>query len=160
MGKGRGRKKPKGGGRQVPPGAGVVGRPEKIPRQEATADYYDAHPSWSFAILDRFAPIGGWLQLSPESHDELLERFKAWEKSTWHDILVQGARQNHRIDVDRCCALSQQRLKNLGLNDLDQLVSLRVNNLARVIGILDRSVFKILWWDPLHQVCPTEQRNT
>jgi hypothetical protein len=146
--------------RKVPKGARTVGPPERVPRQQATADYQDAHPSWSFSILDRFAPVGGWVRLTTDDHDELLERFQAWEKSTWHDILMRDARNNHRIDVDRCCAASQQRLKFLGLDDLDQLVSLRVNTRARVIGILDRGVFKLLWWDPEHEVCPSPMPHT
>jgi len=155
--RGRGKKK---SSRTVPKGAGTVGQPKKVPRQQATADYHDAHPSWSFSILDRFAAVGGWVHLSTDDHDELLQRIQTWEKSTWRDILVRDARNNHRIDVDRCCAASQQRLKSRRLNDVDQLVSLRVNSTARVIGILDRGVFKLLWWDPFHQVCPVELPNT
>lgn len=98
--------------------------------------------------------------LREDHHDELLTRFREWEKGTWREILVRDARNNHPIDVASCCPESQRRLKANGLEDLDQLVSLRVNSTARVIGIRDRATFKILWWDPNHEVCPSQLRHT
>jgi hypothetical protein len=123
-------------------------------------DFHGAHPTWSFAVLDLVAPVGGWIHLRPEEFDIILKRFRQWETMAWREILVAGRKQNHPIDVVRCCPESQQRLKVLKLDDLEQLVSLSVSSKARVIGILDRATFKILWWDPHHQVCPSRQKHT
>lgn len=54
-----------------------------------------------------------------------------------------------------------ERLTDLHLEEfVDNLYSLRLNNTHRIIGIRDRQVFQILWWDPDHKVCPSAPKNT
>ena len=45
--------------------------------------------------------------------------------------------------------------KEIGLG-LDDVVSLRLSGPERVFGYLDNGVLVLLWWDPLHQVCPSK----
>ena len=111
-------------------------------------------------MVDFYAEVGGWKDLDVSERDEVLSRFQSWEKMTWKQILVDGKWRNHAIDVDQCCPEAQARLRSLKLDDYDQLVSLAVNSTGRVIGILDRATFQILWWDPNHQVCPSTQKHT
>jgi hypothetical protein len=147
--------KHKGPKHQVPSTAKTASQPEKRPRVgQNVDDFWGSHPVWSFARLDFYAEVGGWAKLDPDDRDELLERFRQWEKMTWKEILVDGRKQNHAIFVYKCCDKSKERLEHLKLDDLEELVSLRVNSRGRVIGILDRGVFQILWWDPNHGVCP------
>ena len=147
--------------RKVPLAAQTAAQPKKIPRIEEDVEFWKSPPVWSFALLDRFATIGGWIHLCPEDLDALLPRFQQWEKMTWAEILAEGGRKrNHPIDVSQCIPEAQARLKYLGQEDREQLMSLSVNSKARVIGILDRGIFKILWWDPKHQICPSHQRHT
>ena len=146
--------------RRVPAAAQVVTQPEKTPRVgKDTENYSRACPTWSFALLD---PVGafGWTHFQRCDLDELLARFREWEKMTWAEILAVGGKQNHSIDVYKCSKDAKERLKFLGLGDHEQLMSLRVNSKARVIGVRDRDIFYILWWDPDHQVCPSTQKHT
>ena len=111
--------------------------------------------------MDRFAAIGGWIHLDPNDLDALLPRLRQWETMTWAEILAEGGRKrNHLIDVSRCIPEAQQRLRDSGLDDQEQLLSLSVNSVARLIGVLDRATFRILWWDPKHQICPSHQKYT
>lgn len=43
---------------------------------------------------------------------------------------------------------AQARLKELRLDDFEQVVSLRLSGQERVFGIQDRRVLSLLWWDP------------
>jgi hypothetical protein len=152
-------KKGSKGRHQVPLAAATAAQPKKVPRVGEHVDFNRSCPVWSFALLD---PVGnfGWTHFQKTDLDELLARFRQWEKMTWAQILAEGRKQNHSIDVDKCCRSAQERLKILGLDDREQLLSLRVNSKARVIGILDRATFHILWWDPEHQVCPSTLKGT
>lgn len=116
-------------------------------------------PIWSFSILDIDGPFG-WSQLASEDLEKVLERFRSWETMSWHQIKVEGKKQNHSISVVQCSRAAQKRLAEIRLDDVDDLFSLTVQGEPRVIGILDRTVFKILWWDPEHQVCPSSLKHT
>jgi hypothetical protein len=145
---------------QVPPAAKTAARPEKVPRIGEDVDFWNSHPVWSFSLLDLVAQVGGWIHLQQDELDELLARFRQWEKMTWKEILAESRKQNHPIDVSKCSSVAQERLRVLKLDDQAQLMSLSVNSRARVIGILDRGIFRILWWDRDHQVCPSHMKHT
>jgi hypothetical protein len=148
------------GKHHVPPAAQTAGPPQKIPRVGEEVEFWNARPIWSFALLDLVATPGGWIHLRQEDLDELLLRFRRWETMTWGQILAEGRKQNHPIDVSKCSREAQERLRFLKLDDQEQLMSLSVNSRARVIGILDRATFRILWWDPDHQICPSQLKHT
>lgn len=146
-------------GRKVPKSAQTAPPPKKVPRGE-NVDFAKGHPVWSFSVLDLDAPIGGWSQLDPRNHvQEVLERFRNWETMTWAEILA-NKKRNHLIDVEKCVAPAQERLRELKLDDLDRLLSLGVNGPGRVWGILDGATFRLLWWDPDHAICPSSLKHT
>ena len=53
-----------------------------------------------------------------------------------------------------------QRLVEIKQDDLSQLFSLRISAKCRVWGILDGRVFKVLWYDPKHEVYPSTKGHT
>jgi hypothetical protein len=145
----------------VPSTANTAAQPTKTPRDREDVEFWKARPQWSFALLDLCAEVGGWLHLRQGEVDNLLARFRQWETMTWGEILAEGGRKrNHRIYVSKCCTASRERLSYLHLDDHEELLSLAVSGQARVIGILDRATFQILWWDPEHKVCPSTMRHT
>ncbi len=75
----------------------------------------------------------------------------------WHDIERSGS---HFIDVSALTKTARDRLAELGQDDEDELFSIRLTGRERVFGIRDRWIFKILWWDPDHQVCPSYKKHT
>ncbi len=154
-----GKKKPQKPGNRIPAQAAIAGRPRLSPRLEEPVDFMGSKPVWSFAVLDLAGPFG-WSLLATDDLEQVLARFRAWESMTWHQIRMEGKKRNHSIEVADCSPAAQQRLIEIKLDDVDQLFSLGVQGKPRILGILDRTVFKILWWDPDHQVCPSEKKHT
>lgn len=77
----------------------------------------------------------------------------------WKEIKSNNAR-DHAVETDKLNSEAKKRLQELNLDDVGQLYRLRLTGTQRVWGILDGYIFKILWWDPNHTVCPSTKRNT
>ena len=78
---------------------------------------------------------------------------------TWQEILdASGGRKkgnnNHPVPIEKLIPPARKRLKELRLNDISHLFSLRLTSEIRIWGILDGFVLKLLWYDSGHQVCP------
>lgn len=141
------------------PRAASTPHPTKTPASPAATDFYQQTPQWSFAVVDQFGPFG-WEQLQKSQVEAVLRRLQGLETMTWHEILVQGRKQHHQIEVASCSKAARDRLQALQLDELGELLSLTVSSRARVFGILDRGRFQILWWDPHHGVCPSQKKHT
>jgi len=142
---------------KTPSANAPAGPPPKKPSIARCEDPGDANPVWSLAILDLDGAFG-WQHLRPDQLEALLARLRDLEKLTWNEILVKGKRHNHHIPMGNCSKTARKRLRELKLDDIDDVLSLRINSRARVIGILDGFVARVLWWDPEHKVCPTRAR--
>jgi hypothetical protein len=88
------------------------------------------------------------------------ERIKHFEKLTWNEILVRDHKYHHRVEVWKLCKDARDRLAELGLEDLEELISLRLSATERIWGMLNHNVLALLWWDPFHQVCPSLTKHT
>jgi hypothetical protein len=55
---------------------------------------------------------------------------------------------------------SGERLTEIRHDDLEELWSLRVSGKERIWAIRERSVFRVLWWDPEHHVYVVEKKHT
>ena len=80
-----------------------------------------------------------------------------FETMKWSEIVVSGS---HTIDIGSLSKEAQDRLEDIGQDDLDELFSLRVTGRGRLIGIREMDYFRILWWDPDHKVCPSKKKHT
>jgi hypothetical protein len=96
----------------------------------------------------------GWQRVDGPTIQYVRSRLAHLETMTWSEILVKAKKQNHSIRTEDICSAAQQRLEALGLL-LDDVVSLRLSGRERVYGYLDNGVLIVLWWDPLHQICPS-----
>ena len=114
--------------------------------------YLEMNPSWRVAMLELCDPYG-WHELSLQDVRTVRDRLSAFERMTWREILIDAAHQNHHIPLERLSREAQNRLEELG-QEVDELLSLRVSGAERVFGILDREVFRIIFWDPDHRICP------
>ncbi|MBX7259668.1 MAG: hypothetical protein K1Y02_25150 [Candidatus Hydrogenedentes bacterium] len=63
------------------------------------------------------------------------------------------------MPINEICKNAQKRLSEIRQDDIDELFSFRIMKKKRLWGILDRHVFKILWWDPDHQVYPMDTKD-
>ena len=128
---------------------------EPVPRKQL---------AWSLALVDLEGKFG-WHRLTPDWAQHLREKFRAFE-STTIDELFQNRTHNHPVSIESFSKLARQRHTELvGERDnspylSDSWVSLSVNGVPRIIGIRDREVVRIVWWDPEHQVCPSILKHT
>ena len=88
-----------------------------------------------------------------------MKKLKDFETMKWVD-LIGPQKPSHEIPVDKISKESQKRLRKIGLEDIDTLVSLRLGAKERLWGIKDNECFKILWWDPNHEICPSRLKHT
>jgi len=82
------------------------------------------------------------------------EKLAEYETMTMNEIFVVGKPYNHGVPIYKLCGEAQRRLRELNLDDLDELHRLRLSGPERVWGIRDLNVLNLLWWDPNHQICP------
>ena len=69
-------------------------------------------------------------------------------------------KQNHTVSTSNLSKLARDRLTQMNLDDLDEITSLRLSSTERIWGILNQGILELLWWDPNHQVYPTNKKNT
>jgi len=122
------------------------------------AEKYDnALLAWNTDTID----IGGkwsWNDINPKIwFRHICPAKHAFSKMRWSEIV--GDR-HHSIDVNKIMSEAQKRLIHIEQDDVDVLYSLAIGSKPRIWGIRDRNVFKVLWWDPKHEICPSPKNHT
>lgn len=146
-------------GKQKQPKSKHTPAPTKTPAQSTKlpGNYDSETIVWRFSLMDHDGPWG-WHQLSADETIKLIRNELAKRETlSWHNIKASGS---HHVAKDKLIKEAQERLEELKLDDLDELFSLRITAKCRIWGIKDRYVLKILWYDPQHQVCPSQLKNT
>lgn len=134
--------------------------PTKDPKRTSDpTSYYNINPSWRISRIELVDPYG-WHTLDIVSIASIKTKLSYFETMTWREILLDSKKQNHFIDIYKLSPLAQARLKDICQDDIDELVSLRLTGTQRVWGIWETGVLNLLWWDPNHQVYPTQKKNT
>lgn len=108
-------------------------------------------PVWSLQVFDA-KPV--WMKeenLTLHLLAKLQERFAKLERMTWSEI---EGHESHFVPVEDLSKAARDRLTDLG-HETDELFSVRVNSAIRVWGIREAEIFRILWLDPKHEVCPS-----
>src|ERR1022692_1498290 len=124
-----------------------------------------SHPKWGLSLLD-LDHAGSWSWGVDEVTLRTIVAFLcSMERLTWTEIRAQTAgsksgshRKHHTIATERLCAEALQRLRELSLDDQDELFRFRHGNFPRLWGIVEDSsgTFYPLWWDPDHKVYPLD----
>jgi len=131
----------------------------KKPKSQNNPDSYDSKtPVWAFKLAadrnckwaiycDHFTEIGLW-------------KLHEFEGMTWADIKRQthdkGKSSNHFISLDSLCEEAKAEL-NPEIHPVDQLFSLRIDNLTRLYGFLEQGVFYLFWYDQKHEIVLTKK---
>lgn len=162
MGKRRKNRKPKIA--QQPTGIRSPRVAEKVeearrPRFVSDVEQDTAKPTWRLATMDNDGPFG-WGRITRERLIDVQARLSHFESMTWHEILIVGKKFNHTVTVEQMSKAAQDRLVEIKMDDVDELVSLRVNARERVWGIRTGGLCSVLWWDPAHAVCPSKKKRT
>lgn len=132
----------------------IVAELKKQPREELEPRS-DLRPVWKLARLDFGGP---WCpkKIKSEVLVEITTKLGHLESQTWPVI----GKQSHNVVVGKLSPEAQHRLKELKLDDLGSIYSLRLSATERLWGILVHNTFSALWWDPDHQVCPSFKKHT
>lgn len=120
---------------------------------------YDHLPVWQLKILDMNHEQWGWKNLNLQDIQSIFQKLKNYESRTWKEIHSDKHR-DHPVPINQLVNKAQKRLEELHLEDAGELYRLRLSGKQRIWGILDGYIFKILWWDPGHTVCPSEKKHT
>lgn len=144
--------------KRVPLGAARIDQVQRIPKIAGAHEVEATGPPvWRVRKIDVDGPFG-WEQLDKNGLlSKVLPRIQHFETMKWQEIL---GTQNHEVQIASLAPEAQKRLQFLQLDDIGQLLSLRLSARERVWGIRNRDVVDLLWWDPEHKVCPSEKKHT
>ena len=138
----------------------------KKPRAKLTDQDLKASQSkfrWSLALADR---EGKWAfgdeVFGEDWCSKILPKLKDFEGKTWAIIANQSSgrsrgTRNHHITCSDLVKGARKRLKQINMDDLGQLYSLRLEGKRRLFGVVQGHVFKLLWYDPRHEICPSRR---
>ncbi len=75
----------------------------------------------------------------------------------WKEI---EGKVHHAIPIANLSKDAIERLKSINQDDIDEVFSFHFGGKERIIGLRDRGIVKLLWWDSEHQVCPSQKKHT
>jgi hypothetical protein len=113
-------------------------------------------PVWRLSLMDFDGPFG-WQVLTGELAKTIHAKLSNFEGMTWTEIERSGS---HNVAKAKLAKQARDRLAKLKQDDVDELFSLRLSGKERIWGIRERSVLRLLWWDPQHEVCPSAKKAT
>lgn len=123
----------------------------KVPAIGPVPSINDQSPSWRIARIELEDPFG-WHLVEQGVLHEIRKKLAQFEAKTWNEILVKEKHRNHTIPVSKLCAAARDRLALLRLDDVEEVVSLRLTGPQRIWSYRLGPVFHVLWWDPEHRV--------
>ena len=138
--------------KSVPHAATSRGSQKEVRLQESS---FQPIPSWRFSTVDK----GGAFAWPTNTTTELdiIQKLRQFDTMHWSNI--EGP-DHHFIEVSKLSKAARDRLAEIHQDDIDEIFSFHFSGKPRIIGIRDRSVVKLLWWDAEHQVCPSVKKHT
>jgi hypothetical protein len=115
-------------------------------------------PVWVFSALDEDGPWGKSRLTDGVVWSDILPKIRSFEAMTWAELEA-DRKKHHSVPVAKFIKLARDRIDDIGL-DVDELFRFRLTGLQRLWGIRDRDRFKIIWWDPKHEICPSPLKHT
>jgi hypothetical protein len=129
---------------------------KKIPKQVEPEDGHIVQ-AWCFRYMDW---DGSFSWTSCSDWRKVFTKLKEKQGKTTTELKAAGS---HLIGVEHITNEAQSRLKALNLDDVDGVYSFRLDAKCRVFAIQGSSqgwLMHLLWYDPDHQVCPSEKKHT
>ena len=154
MAKGRDKRPP------TPPSQPPAKRsPRNLPQLPGASNSGD-RPCWRFEHADNEGRWG-FGGLDGDSLRGVLAFLQKFETMTLNELFHNGGYPGKDYDVE---ALPTQEardcLEEAGLADQTKIWALRCGGKPRLYGFLDGNVFHIVFWDPEHEIWPSQLRNT
>lgn len=113
--------------------------------------------SWRVGSVETDGPWP-WTGLSPSNADRLrqvlssIEQYGSWGAAIGNNFKA--------IPVSNLTAAALRRLEQKNNEDLSALVQIHLGGKPRAWGIQRGSACHLIWWDPKHEVCPTNKKHT
>jgi len=154
----RDKKKPK---KKIDP---IEGKSVRVSPQTNPENYHKKKITWGFGLLDRDGPFG-WSNVAPGLLWETIWPFlKSLETMTIAEILrasggrgAGGGNNSHNVPVGDLSQEANKRLGAIGMDDLEEMFSLRISGKQRILGKLEGNILKIMWFDPDHGASKTKK---
>lgn len=118
-------------------------------------------PVWAFSKCAQ--KNQKWTVFCRDFYETGIPKMMSFEGMTWGEIIRQThdktcKSSNHYIGFDKLSPQGKQNFPNY--YDSDNLFSLRIDNLKRLIGFLEDGTFYILWYDQGHEAVMTTKKHT
>jgi hypothetical protein len=115
---------------------------------------------WRFTHVDNGGPWG-FSSVDGSALAEILGHLKKFESMTLNEVFHNGGYPGKDYDVD---AIPNTRvlacLEALGLADQTKIWVLRCGGKPRLYGFLLSNVFHVVFWDPEHEIWPSQLKHT
>jgi hypothetical protein len=144
---------------------GAHPRADKKVQGEREKDDPDDHPAWRFGFLDPgFPRRTGWQNIRQEHFAAIAATLKHLESKPMSQLYQGGGgsrggvvEYGAQVLENEISRDARRRLAELKL-ELEHLVRIRIQSLPRLYAFHGRAnVLNLLWWDPEHEVYPTER---
>ncbi|MBU2549949.1 MAG: hypothetical protein KKB20_16170 [Proteobacteria bacterium] len=106
----------------------------------------DRGGAWGWEKID---PVTWWDTICPARHD--------FQTMKWINILGD---KHHLVSIGKLEKQAQDRLAEICQDDVDELCCLRLGATERIWGVKEAEKFKVLWWDPNHEIYPYQLKHT
>lgn len=132
--------------------------PRKQPKVALRPETDTNRVLWSFELFDYYEEWSDGCKRKDE-FCLIARHMKDYERRTWQEI-ISSSKRDHPIPFDNLSVEAQKRLEILQLDDIDQLWRFRFDGEQRIWGIKQGHLFRVIWWDPEHKVCPAPKKHT
>lgn len=102
----------------------------------------------------------GWNTITSAKFAEVREKLGSFESKSWPEARAENPKGQHPVPLEDLIPEAQKRLEELKLDDLDELVRIRLSGKERVWCAQFGNVLYLLWWDPEHNICPSSLKHT
>lgn len=146
-------------------GLSVPGQP-RTPKAERPPDPHGETPLFCFRYTDRASTNPWKWAVADKDASQLLDFLREMAQLTWRQIDAQTTgpghkrRQKHHGQGTETFESDQRAdIKRMKLGEIfgDEMFRFRLSGKRRLWGFRVGRVFHAVWWDPEHQVYPTDK---
>lgn len=144
----------------------VVGSKSRQSKKTVSGDKYSTDNCkivWRFDDLDIAGAFAFDLNRGDFEHKEVLQKIIAYSNMTWSEVKRQthdnGKSKHHFLGVESLSPAACERIRAKHLEERsDSIFSFALQNRLRIIGYRDNEKFCAVWFDPLHEFCPSRRK--
>ena len=135
------------------PRQAVTGKVEKSVRLPEQTDQ-DGKPVWRFSTVDLDGPFK-WPK-NQQQELEIVTKLHNFDSMLWQAIV---GSKHHFLSESSLSKEAKTRLTEIKKDDdIENLFSFHLQGKPRIIAIRHQNTAKLLWYDPEHQVAPSEKK--